>query len=158
MDDFIEIKKTDKADDAYKIAEKLHGTYFNKQGLKDILKAVKEEILFAAFKEKQMVGFVTYKKVNVEVIELTWLAVDPENQDEGIGTNLVQQSLKEFSSEYKLCMVKTLGDSDPDEGYTKTRNFYVKLGFIPLENIQPYPGWDPAMPCQIFVKPLQNAC
>jgi hypothetical protein len=56
---------------------------------------------------------------------------------------------------YKICEVKTLADTHQDPGYSKTRNFYKKLGFVPLEIIHPYPGWGEDNPCQIFVKCLK---
>jgi len=59
--------------------------------------------------------------------------------------------LVELSSEYKVCEVKTLSDKDPYEPYRKTRDFYKNIGFIPIETIDPYPGWGEGNPCQIFV-------
>ena len=50
--------------------------------------------------------------------------------------------------------MKILSEIDPDSQFAKTRNFYKKLGFIPLETISPYPGWGKENPCQIFVKVL----
>jgi ribosomal protein S18 acetylase RimI-like enzyme len=140
---------------ALKIAEKLHGSYFDDKGIKDIKKEIKKEF-YGAFNNDKMVGFITFKEVNIQVIELTWLAIDPDYQNKGIGTRLVTHSLQKLSRKYKACEVKTLSEDDPDEGYLKTRNFYKKLGFIPLQTIKPYPGWDKNMSCQIFVKFLSQ--
>ena len=70
-------------------------------------------MLFGAYVNDQIVGFVTYKHLN------------PSQLD----------------GNYKVCEVKTLSDIDPDPGYKKTREFYKQLDFIPLETIRPYPGW-----------------
>lgn len=151
----IIIQKSTDAESAYKIAEKLQGSYFDDQGMKGIKKDTTEKEFFAAFVEKSMVGFIILKEINPEVVEITYLAMDPNYQDRGIGTKLVEESLKQLGRDYKVCEVKTLAETRPDEGYEKTRNFYKKLGFIPLEIINPYPGWNKDNPCQIFIKILK---
>ena len=47
--------------------------------------------------------------------------------------------------------VKTLGPSDPDGGYRRTRLFYQGMGFEPVEEIA---GLWPAVPCLIMIKVL----
>ena len=51
----------------------------------------------------------------------------------------------------RFLQVKTLGPSDPDAGYQRTRQFYAGVGFEPLEEIT---GLWPGNPCLIMVKPL----
>jgi ribosomal protein S18 acetylase RimI-like enzyme len=48
--------------------------------------------------------------------------------------------------------VKTLGPSNPDPGYARTRAFYEALGFRPLEELKQI--WDEQNPCLIMVKQL----
>lgn len=48
--------------------------------------------------------------------------------------------------------VKTLGPSNPDAGYAKTRQFYLGMGFVPLEELSQL--WDPSQPCLIMIKAL----
>lgn len=50
-----------------------------------------------------------------------------------------------------LLEVKTLGASHPDPGYARTRHFYQRLGFLPLEETD---LWGADTPCLIMVKPL----
>ena len=47
--------------------------------------------------------------------------------------------------------VKTLGPSDPDAGYARTRRFYEPRGFVPLE--EPHDLWEDN-PCLLLVKRL----
>lgn len=47
--------------------------------------------------------------------------------------------------------VKTLGASSPDPNYDRTRHFYQKMGFLPLEETD---LWDEQTPCLIMVMPL----
>ena len=51
----------------------------------------------------------------------------------------------------RLLMVKTLGLSHPDPGYARTRRFYERMGFPPLEETH---LWGEGTPCLIMVKPL----
>jgi len=47
--------------------------------------------------------------------------------------------------------VKTLGPSDPDPGYARTRAFYEARGFVPLEELH---GLWEDNPCLLLVKRL----
>lgn len=149
------ITLTKDSDKAYQIASQL-SEYFNEDGLKTIKQDVQNDILFGAYQDNEMIGFITYKEINPDVVEISWTAILPHYQGKGIGTQLITESLKMLSSKYKICEVKTLSEEHPDEGYKKTRSFYKNLGFIALETISPYPGWGEDNPCQIFVKCINN--
>lgn len=144
------IKKTTDSQKALEIARKLPD-YFDEGGLKQIEKDSKENMLFGAYLEDEMIGFACYKEVNQDVIEMLWLGVLPDKQGNGVGEKLVRECLESFSGKYKVCKVKTLSEDDPYEPYKKTRAFYRRLGFIPVETIKPYPGWGDNT-CQIFIK------
>ncbi|MBI2048233.1 MAG: GNAT family N-acetyltransferase [Candidatus Liptonbacteria bacterium] len=145
----IEIKQTTESSKAYEIAKSLP-EYFDESGLKSIEQDTKNNMLFGAYRDNEMIGFVAYKEINNEAIEMSWLGVLPQYQGKNYGKILVEKSLAELSQKYKVCEVKTLSNSDDYEPYKKTRAFYKSLGFIPIETISPYPGWG-NNPCQIFV-------
>jgi len=149
----VEIKRTDRYEDAYEIAKAL-SEYFNEGGLKLIKESVKNEVLYGAFEGDKMIGFTTYKILNPEAIELSFIGILPDYRGKGTGSFFVQETLKEIGSGYKVCEVKTLAETVEDENYARTRNFWRKQGFIPIEIIDPYPGWDPGNPCQILVRLL----
>jgi ribosomal protein S18 acetylase RimI-like enzyme len=149
----VKIKKSEDVIAALDIARK-NSHFFNSDGLKTMEKDFKKGLLIGAFDENKMVGFVAFKELNDEAIDLAWIAVEPEAQGESIGTSLVEEGLNLLPKKYILCETKTLSEIDPDPQYVRTRNFYKKLGFIPLETINPYPGWGNDNPCQIFVKIL----
>ena len=65
---------------------------------------------------------------------------------------LLNNSIELIEDEIKFFMVKTLGESHPDENYKITREFYKKLGFYPLEEIKEI--WGESNPCLIMVKTL----
>lgn len=149
----IQIRKSAGTAAALNIARR-NPHYFNSPGLKAMGKDFKMGLLIGAYSENKMLGFISFKELNDQVIELTWMAVDPDCQNQGIGTLLVNEGFKLLPKKYRVCQMKTLSEVDPDPQYARTRNFYKKQGFIPLETINPYPGWGKDNPCQIFVKIL----
>lgn len=150
----VVIRKTNKKENAFKIARKLPDS-FDKNGLSLMKKDLENHELYGAYWGSEMIGFVSYKKLNPEAVEISWMAVLPDYQSRGVGTSMLTESLKDIGAKYKACEVKTLSETRPDPGYEKTRRFYKRLGFIPLETISPYPGWSKDSPCQIFVKFLK---
>lgn len=140
--------------EAYKIAESLPD-YFNEGGLKAIQEALEVELVYGAYQEEQLVGFATFKKLNEDAIELSFIGVLPELQGQNIGSTLVAVALEELQARYRICEVKTLADTVDDANYARTRNFWKKQGFVQIEIIDPYPGWDLGNPCVILVKSLR---
>jgi len=150
----IIIKKTDEADKAFLIAQKLPD-FFDAKGLGQIKQDTKNHILYGAYLGKKLIGFATYKEINLDTIEMTWLGVLPKEQRLGVGAKLVNESLNELSSKYKICEVKTLAETDPYEPYKKTRSFYKSIGFVPGKIISPYSEWG-NNPCQVFTKIIRK--
>lgn len=128
--------------------------FFNESGLKEMEKDIAENTLIGAYLDQELCGFVVFKELNPQAVELAWMAVEPKFQGQKIGSQLVEQGLRLLNKNYSVCQMKTLSEIDPDPQYAQTREFYRKLGFIPLETIHPYPGWGEDNPCQIFVKVL----
>lgn len=147
------IAEQDEINTALEIARK-NTHFFNRNGLATMKKDLESDISIGAFDQKRMIGFISLKELNKDVIEISWMAVDPQFQNKGIGTQLFCEGLQLISPKYKICEVKTLSETDPDLLYAKTRSFYKKLGFIPLETINPYPRWGKDNPCQMFIKIL----
>lgn len=151
----IFIRKTYSTTDiasAFAIAQKLP-EYFDPQGLKEIERDTKIHTLYGAFLGNEMVGFVTYNEINHETIEMTWLAISPDKQGNGIGEKLVTESLADLPPKYTACEVKTLAETDLYEPYKNTRAFYLRIGFVTKEIIDPYPAWG-NNPCQVFRKTI----
>jgi GNAT superfamily N-acetyltransferase len=87
--------------------------------------------------------------------EIHLLAVDPALHRKGIGRALVRALEADLTADgVEFLQVKTLGPSHPDSGYKLTRQFYLAMGFRPLEELHGL--WDPGSPCLIMVKPLHK--
>ena len=81
------------------------------------------------------------------------MAVFQEAHHKGVGRILISSSqdwLKNCDVQY--LQVKTLGPSQTDENYAKTRSFYEAVGFKPLEEFKQI--WDEHNPCLIMIKRL----
>lgn len=150
----ILIEITNKKEEALELAKEL-SNFFNDDGIKSLEHDLESHELFGAFINNILVGFITFRKADIASLEISWLAIKTEYQNQGIGSKLVKDSLNIFSeSAYKICYVKTLAETAKDDGYFKTRAFYKKLGFNTLEIISPYPDWTEENPCQILAAAL----
>jgi ribosomal protein S18 acetylase RimI-like enzyme len=108
---------------------------------------------FLAKSDGQVLGFLSLKQHNSYSAEVYVMGVRSETQRGGIGRALVEAAeahARGLGIEYM--QVKTLGPSNPDPGYARTRAFYEALGFRPLEELKQI--WDEQNPCLIMVKRL----
>ena len=137
------------------IARKLAGKYFTENGIATMSEDLRKHLLYVAVDWDEVVGFVTVHRKSDRVAEISWMAVKPERQCRGIGSALIDYIASDLRSQgFKLLYVKTLSEDVKYPPYEITRLFYRKVGFIHLETIDPYPGWDPGNPCAIYVRIL----
>lgn len=106
---------------------------------------------YAAFDGGKAVGFVAIKEHNQYTAEVCVMGVLSQYHRMGLGKRLIgccdrfcEESQKRFLT------VKTLDGSSPDEGYAKTRRFYLSMGFSPLEVFPTL--WDEHNPCLFMAK------
>lgn len=101
----------------------------------------------------RVLGFVSIKQHTPYSAEVYVMGILQEAHHQGIGRALIEASqawLRSQNVEY--LQVKTLGPSDPDESYAKTRTFYKAMGFRPMEEFKQI--WDADNPCLIMIKKL----
>jgi GNAT superfamily N-acetyltransferase len=92
-------------------------------------------------------------KAHEESLEIWLMAVRRDLRGQGAGTALMVAAEREARRPGKrLLTVKTLGPSDPDEGYRETRAFYRARGFIAVEEFTEI--WGPENPTLLMVKVL----
>ncbi|MBD8021146.1 GNAT family N-acetyltransferase [Brevibacterium sp. Re57] len=86
------------------------------------------------------------------VAEIHLTVVDRAVHGTGVGTAMIEAlEADAWTRGVSLLEVKTLGASHPAPGYARTRHFYQRLGFLPLEETD---FWGAGTPCLIMVKPL----
>ena len=99
-----------------------------------------------------VVGLVSGRRHFPETAEIELLAVRPEWHRAGVGRALVDAFEAFHRAEgVRMIEVKTLGPSNPDEGYARTRAFYLGVGFVPIEELD---IWAPENPALLMVKPV----
>lgn len=102
---------------------------------------------------ERVLGFVSIKQHTQYSAEVYVMGILQEAHHKGIGRALIEQSQEWLrSQDVEYLQVKTLGPSDPDAGYAKTRAFYAAVGFRPVEEIKQI--WGEENPCLIMIKKL----
>jgi GNAT superfamily N-acetyltransferase len=109
---------------------------------------------FVARAADDVVGFATIRQHFPDAWELNCIAVAAHARNQGVGRALhtrVEQWLVARAA--RLLQVKTLSDSHPSAEYAETRRFYVKVGYVALEE---FPNlWGPRLPVLQLVKALR---
>lgn len=99
------------------------------------------------------VGFISLAEHNSYCSEIYVMGVFKEFHNRGIGSLLIDHVSGILNKKGKLFLtVKTLSDSHPDENYKKTREFYIKKGFYPIEEFKTL--WGSENPCLFMLKVL----
>ena len=119
----------------------------------DYVEQVRTMPFYAAFDKEDSIGFLAVKVHNSFTSEVCVMGVLKEYHRQGIGRTLVTLCEK-FCKENKMefLTVKTLDESGDSESYDKTRQFYLSMGFKPLEVFPLY--WDENNPCLFMVKQI----
>ncbi|UCH88943.1 MAG: GNAT family N-acetyltransferase [Thermoplasmata archaeon] len=121
------------------------------KSIEKYIQGVRDRIFFAVFDNDITIGFLCLKENNQFTAEIYLIGILEEYQRRGIGHKLLLKAenyLREH--DYRLLMVKTLSETDKDENYQGTREFYRNQGFYPLE--ERVDIWGEDNPCLIMVK------
>lgn len=108
---------------------------------------------WVAVDSEQPIGLIALKQHNAYTAEIFVMAILANYHRHGIGRQLLEyvgHYCKEHRIEYLT--VKTLAEENSNPYYTKTRGFYLKMGFRPLEVFPTL--WDKANPCLLLAKYL----
>lgn len=104
------------------------------------------------------IGFISINKHNPHTAEIHVMGIKEPYHQKQIGSQLVKLAEDCLSKEgFSFLSVKTLSESREDENYAKTRKFYLKNGFLPVEEFKTL--WGEDNPCLFLVKaivPRQN--
>ncbi len=97
------------------------------------------------------VGLLTIVRHSRYAAEVYVMAVLPQFHRHGIGRALLSHAEGTLAADgVEFLQVKTLAPSTPDEGYEKTRAFYLAYGFRPLEEFRDL--WDVDNPALQMIK------
>jgi GNAT superfamily N-acetyltransferase len=97
------------------------------------------------------VGLVTLVRHSRYAAEVYVIAVLPELHRQGVGRALLGHAEGMLAPDgVEFLQVKTLAPSKPDDGYDKTRAFYLAYGFRPLEEFRDL--WDAENPALQMIK------
>ncbi|CAK7026356.1 GNAT family N-acetyltransferase [Tissierella sp.] len=123
------------------------------EAIMEYVDKVKETVFYVAFDDDRPIGLLSLKFNNKCTSEIYVMGILKEYHNKGIGKKLVERAVSySLENGYKFLMVKTLGETHPDKNYKKTREFYGKVGFYPLEEIKEI--WGEQNPCLLMVRSL----
>ena len=111
----------------------------------------REMPFFAVFDGNKVIGFLALKVHNEYTVDMYNLGVLEKYHRQGIG-HIMLKSVENYCKEngYKFITVKTLDSSAQYEPYERTRSFYLKNGFYPLEVFPLF--WNEENPCLFLAK------
>ena len=123
------------------------------EAIQDYVKDVKDTVFFIYSHQDKSIGFISLKKHFQSSYEVYVMGVKEDYLNKGIGTKLLKAAeLYLLKNNVQFLQVKTLSEARPDKYYDKTRNFYLKNSFIPLEEFPRL--WDESNPCLQLIKTL----
>lgn len=147
-----EVKLTEeKANICNKILRALPDWFGIESSIVDYVKDVQEMPLVAAFDKDLPVGFLAIMKHNEYTSEVHVMGILPEYHRKNIGKQLLE-AVNPLCSEYLT--VKTLAACRENEYYARTRQFYLAMGFKPLEVFPEL--WGKDNPCLMMIKDLKR--
>jgi putative hydrolase of HD superfamily len=108
---------------------------------------------WAFYDNQKPVGFISIHKHNAYAAEIHVMGVLESHQRQHIGKLLFTEAENYLiENKFHFLQVKTLSESRECEEYKRTRIFYLKMGFLPLEEFKTL--WDEANPCLLLIKSL----
>lgn len=101
-------------------------------------------------------GFLTLTMHNEFTAEIHVMGVRKKHHRKGVGRGLVEYAVSYLSKRnYEFLTVKTLSPSRECPEYERTRQFYLALGFRPLEEFKTL--WGKENPCLFLARHLQGS-
>lgn len=125
--------------------------WFDEHGRREYVAGVGDTDVWASYDNDRLVGFISIKRNNKFTSEIYVFGVLLKYQRSGVGSKLLETVCNNLAiSKTKLLSVKTLDSSANYEPYDRTRNFYLKQGFLPVGVYEKI--WNEENPCLIMVK------
>jgi ribosomal protein S18 acetylase RimI-like enzyme len=110
---------------------------------------------FAATEAGRIVGFLSLMQHFPTAWEIHCVAIHAQSRNQSYGKALLAHAERWLVEQgASLLQVKTIAATSASTSYAKTREFYSRLGFLPLE-VFPH-LWSPSNPCLQLVKLLRE--
>jgi ribosomal protein S18 acetylase RimI-like enzyme len=130
---------------------------FTETAFPAIARDLDRNLTIVAALDGEVAGFLILGRKSPAVAEILWLAVAPAHQGRGAGSALLALAGDEARADgIELLEVKTLAPDVVSPEYDAARRLYARHGFLLVEVVDPFPGWDPGNPCAIYVKALRT--
>jgi GNAT superfamily N-acetyltransferase len=121
----------------------------------EYIKITKEMPFYAAYDDDKPVGFTAIKIHNEYSAEVCVIGILKEYHRKGIGRQLMDRCERFcLDKDIEFLTVKTLDKSRASTSYEKTRQFYIAMGFRPLEVFKTI--WDEYNPCLYMAKYIKK--
>ena len=134
----------------------------NAAGRADCAAAVRSQAGAVATRDRDVVGFATWRLGLPAALEITWLAVHAHHRGTGLGRRIVAAAAGAATAAgASYLVVATLSASvaepgiDGIDGYARTRRFYERNGFVPLW--EPHGWWSDEDQAMLMVRPATLA-
>ena len=117
----------------------------------DFVNEVKSMQTWACLVNHELAGFISIYEHNPFTAEIHVIGVIQKFHKNGIGKNLISEAEKYLADKnFKYLIVKTLSELRVNEEYEKTRQFYLGVGFLPVQVFKTL--WDEHNPCLLMIK------
>lgn len=119
----------------------------------DYVNDVKTMDTWVAYDGDTAIGFASLNKHFPTAAEVHVMGIREEFHRQGIGHQLIKKIEAEIRQQgVQFLTVKTLSESRPNKEYDQTRKFYLKAGFVPVEEFKTL--WGEHNPCLFLIKSL----
>jgi len=128
------------------ILRALPNWFGNEPSIVDYVEKVREMPFYIAYDGGATVGFIAVKVHNQYTAEVCVMGILQDYHRLGLGRKLIECCIKYCKNNgMDYLTVKTLDESTESDSYDKTRQFYLSVGFKPLEVFPLF--WDEDNPC-----------
>jgi len=145
------ISKKEKAKICEDILRALPEWFGIEKSITDYIAGCQSMIFYAAKMDGEIIGFVAIQNHNTHVAEIYVMGVLEHFHRRGIGKMLVGKCEEYCKAARKeLLTVKTLDEPDNTTNYGRTMQFYLRIGFRPLDTFPSH--WNEENPCLFMAK------
>lgn len=152
----MEIREVSSANEKQRITreilEALPDWFGIEESREDYISKSADLVFYAAYDNKQPIGFVCLKETGKDTAEICVMGVLKAYHRQGAGRLLFEAARNEARREgYSFLQVKTVQMGKYDD-YDATNRFYLSVGFKEFEVFPTL--WDEWNPCQVYVMSL----